>query len=131
MTSASIPPITRKTSAEAPYMTPIFLWSTVVTQDRHPVVARGRANTPSGLRATVPPEGSARASEGRSTIAMGQLLQRLEVGDEGIDLLVGEVQVRHAAGPLGVHGLLARGVSQPGFEGGSVEAPALAHLVGL
>ena len=72
-----MPPITRNTSDEAPYMIPIFLWSTVLTHARQPVLARGRANTPRGLWGTAPPDGSASTSVGRSTIAMRQLLQRL------------------------------------------------------
>ncbi len=72
-----MPPMTRKNSDDAPYMIPIFLWSTVLTQARHPVLARGRAKTPSGLWVTTVPEGSASTSEGRSTIAMRRLLQRL------------------------------------------------------
>ena len=39
----------KKNSAVAPYMMPIFLWSTVVTHERQPVVALGRLNTPAGL----------------------------------------------------------------------------------
>ncbi len=50
ISSASQPPTTKNTSAQAPYILAIFLWSTVVTQLRHPVVARGRVKTPSGLR---------------------------------------------------------------------------------
>ena len=73
---ASMPPITKNTSAEAPYMMPIFLWSTVLTHERHPVRVRGRVNTPSALCAVGAPDGSARVSEGRSTIAMRRLLQR-------------------------------------------------------
>ena len=46
---ASKPPNIKKNSAVAPYMMPIFLWSTVVTQERQPVVAVGREKTPAGL----------------------------------------------------------------------------------
>ncbi len=45
MSSASIPPTSRKTMAVTPYMIPIFLWSTVVNQLQKPVVARGRRKT--------------------------------------------------------------------------------------
>ena len=82
-------------------MMPIFLWSTVVTHARQPVFARGRAKTPRAeWSRPAPPEGSASTSEGRSTIAMASLLQRLEVGDERIDLVFGQVQVGHAAAAL-------------------------------
>ena len=43
-----MPPNRKKNSAAAPYMMPIFLWSTVVTQLRQPVVSPGRAKTPMG-----------------------------------------------------------------------------------
>ena len=39
---ASQPPTSRKTSANRPYMKPIFLWSTVVSQLMRPVLAVGR-----------------------------------------------------------------------------------------
>ena len=42
MSSASMPPTTKKRSAVPPYMMPIFLWSTVVNQLQKPVVAFGR-----------------------------------------------------------------------------------------
>src|SRR5688500_7081824 len=116
MAKASTPPITKKTSADAPYMIPIFLWSTVLIHARQPLFVRGRVNTPRAeCSRTTPPEGRASTSEGRSTIAMASLLQRLEVGDERIDLLVCEVQVRHATAALCVHRLLARRVLQPGL----------------
>jgi hypothetical protein len=63
MARASTPPMTKKNSAEAPYMIPIFLWSTVLTHARHPVLARGRAKTPRGVCAAATPEGRASASE--------------------------------------------------------------------
>ena len=43
---ASTPPTRKNSSAEAPYMMPIFLWSTVVSHDFQPVLARGREKTP-------------------------------------------------------------------------------------
>ena len=39
----------KKKIAAAPYMMPIFLWSTVVNQERGPVSAVGRVNTPVGV----------------------------------------------------------------------------------
>src|SRR4029450_9898819 len=51
MSSASMPPTMKKTSAAAPYMIPIFLWSTVVNQLHTPVVDFGRRRT-SGRRGT-------------------------------------------------------------------------------
>src|SRR5690606_28673140 len=120
MASASMPPRMKKNIAAAPYMMPIRLWSTVVTQDRQPVVAFGRVNTPRGLRSSVVTGGRVRASVGRSTMAMSALLQRLEVGDERIDLRVAEVQVRHAAPVVGGHRLLPGRVLQPCLEVGVV-----------
>ena len=68
------PPIAKKNNAEAPYMMPIFLWSTVLTQARHPVFARGRVKTPRGAwGVTAPPEGSASTSEVRSSCRHGFL----------------------------------------------------------
>jgi hypothetical protein len=46
MSRAYRPPTTKKTIAVTPYMMPTRLWSTVVTQDRHPVVAFGRVKIP-------------------------------------------------------------------------------------
>ena len=40
--SASMPPTMKKTNAVAPYISPIFLWSTVVNQLQKPVSADGR-----------------------------------------------------------------------------------------
>ncbi len=73
MSTASMPPRKKKNSAEAPYMTPMRLWSTVVNQLFHPVVACGRVKPPSGLPATGSPVVSSRAGVGRSTIAMSRL----------------------------------------------------------
>ena len=67
MARASAPPIAKKNSDAAPYMMPIFLWSTVLTHARQPVLARGRVKTPSGVCVTAPaPLGSASTSVGRS-----------------------------------------------------------------
>jgi hypothetical protein len=72
MSRASTPPTTKKNSAAAPYMMPIFLWSTVLTQARHPVFARGRAKTPKGESGRVAPEGRASASwVGSRVVATG------------------------------------------------------------
>src|SRR5690606_18628585 len=95
---------------------------------RQPVFARGRVKTPSGWWVVVP-DGRARVSAGRSTIAIGPLLQRLEVGDEGVDLLLAQVQVRHAALLVRSHGLLLRRVAEPLLQVGPVQL--LADLVGL
>ena len=55
-----MPPMMKKNSAAAPYMMPIFLWSTVVTQLRQPVFVRGRVKTPSGFSTVRSPGGRAR-----------------------------------------------------------------------
>src|SRR5918996_2195835 len=70
------------------------------------------------------------------------LVQRLEERNELVDLLLGEVQVGHAAALLagfdllgadGIHGLLSRRVAQPGLEIRPVELAVVvgADLVGL
>ena len=41
-----MPPTTKNVIAATPYMMPSFLWSTVKTHDRQPVVETGRRNTP-------------------------------------------------------------------------------------
>ena len=46
ISSASRPPTRKKNIAATPYMMPSFLWSTVNTHDRQPVVLTGRRNTP-------------------------------------------------------------------------------------
>src|SRR6476646_1255619 len=66
---ASQPPITKKNSADAPYMMPIFLWSTVVTQLRHPVLVCGRSKTPS-VRRGPPPSPEGRAGSVASGVVM-------------------------------------------------------------
>src|SRR6478735_1055631 len=105
MSSASKPPISRNTSAVAPYMMPIFLWSTVVTHGRQPVLAVGRAKTPAG-RSLGSPSPVGRASGRASVSAMEcsgdgegrsdrrpHLVQRLEEGDQLVDLSLGETEV--------------------------------------
>src|SRR3546814_13407273 len=104
----------KKNSAAAPYMMPMRLWSTVVIHDVQPVLARGRPKMPMGRCAMAPPEGRASASEGLSAMAIS-LLQRLQVGDEGIDLCLAQFQVGHAARRR-VHGLPGRGLPPPGLE---------------
>ena len=42
ISNASRPPTMKKTNAVAPYISPIFLWSTVVNQLQKPVSADGR-----------------------------------------------------------------------------------------
>ena len=61
-----MPPITKNTRAAAPYMMPIFLWSTVKSQLFHPVSPCGRLSAPSGFSATVTVSPASRAS-GRSS----------------------------------------------------------------
>ena len=64
--------MTKKNSAAAPYMMPIRLWSTVVSQLRQPGGATLRAvKTPSGRSASGSPVVSSRGAVGRSTIAIG------------------------------------------------------------
>src|SRR5918995_1973130 len=135
---------TKNNSAEAPYITPMRLWSTVVSQLRQPVVACGRVKTPSGRAVTAAPGVSSRGAVGRSTIAIsiGLLLQRLEERNQLVDLFLRQVQVGHASalrasldllGRGRVHRLLARGVAQPRLEVGAVDLAAVvgADLVGL
>src|SRR6478609_3268885 len=135
MRRASMPPIMKKNSAAAPYMMPIFLWSTVVTQLRQPVVDEdGRAKTPPGRLCTASPAPRARGPS-MAVMTCSFLLQGDEEGDQVVDLVFGQVEVVHAAA-LGarclarVHGLLGRGVAQPGLELLAVEA-LLEALVGL
>jgi hypothetical protein len=60
----------KNTMAAAPYMTPSFLWSTVVTHERQPVVVVGREKTPMGEggRSVDGPSGRARGP-GASVLA--------------------------------------------------------------
>ena len=120
-----MPPTMKKNIAATPYMMPSFLWSTVNTHDRQPVVLTGRRKTPSDepLR----DEGAARTGRRRPAWSFddghaGSPYFRCEqVGDDLVDLVFGEVQVRHATvlavdlAPLrdGVHRLLRRRVADP------------------
>src|SRR3954470_8963917 len=103
MRRASMPPNRKKNSAAAPYMMAIFLWSTVVTQLRQPVVSVGRAKTPEGRSFAMSPVPRAR---GASMVLMtgSFLLQGDQEGDQVIDLVFGQVEVVHAAA-LGAGGL--------------------------
>ena len=47
ISSASTPPMMKNRNDVIPYMSPIFLWSTVVNQLQKPVVAIGRRRIPS------------------------------------------------------------------------------------
>src|SRR6187200_3781188 len=85
---------------------PILLWSTVVNQLEKPVVAVGRCRKP--RRASCVTSGSV------TTVAMGpplwSSLQALQVLDDGIDLILGQLvrEVRHV-----VPGLAAGRVVDP------------------
>src|SRR5689334_10740135 len=100
----------KNTMAAVPYMMPMRLWSIVVTQARQPVVVVGRANTPMGDdgragtdgppgRASGPPAGVSVLAGRRSDIAVGLLRERVEVGDQLTDLILGQLQVGHTAAP--------------------------------
>src|SRR6476659_4022448 len=99
MNSASTPPTTKKNMAAAPYMIPIFLWSTVNSQLRQPVSLVGRWKMPSDCRCVTTAAGASSRGPvgcGRSMMAMsGSLFPRLlaggQVGDQLLDLLLGEV----------------------------------------
>src|SRR4051794_10481041 len=98
-----MPPTTKKNSAATPYMIPSFLWSTVKTHDRHPVAETGRRNTPYVVvgvtRAGA--AGPVVAGIGRSMMAMVLSLLSVagqQVGDDLVDLVLGQGEVRHAAG---------------------------------
>src|SRR5437016_733053 len=89
ISSASTPPITKKTRAVAPYMIPIFLWSIVVNQLQKPVVALGRRSG-SGRVAT---RGSAPETvviRGLLTALASSFLRQQELGD-----LLGLVSSHH------------------------------------
>src|SRR5438128_9480838 len=97
MISASRPPTRKKTSAVTPYRTPIRLWSTVVTQLHHPLVAVGRASRRRG-------RGAMPYSPSPATEAIGSQpppsLQRLEIRDQRVDLVLCEPEVRHVRSGL-------------------------------
>src|SRR6478735_6399562 len=89
ISSASQPPSTKNRNADSPYMIPIFLWSTVVNQLQKPSVAIGRRRIPfCGVTVTV--------AIGRSSL----LGQAIEVGHQVLDLLFGQVVVRHLRAEL-------------------------------
>src|SRR5699024_11306030 len=102
-----MPPTTKNRSAAAPYMMPMRLWSTVVTQLRHPVVSLARVKTPRGFRGAPFPE--LRASWASVEDMSSLLLQRGEEGDQVVDLVFGQVEVRHTTA-LGTHCLTRRHV---------------------
>ena len=76
--------MTKKTSAAAPYMMPIFLWSTVVTQLASPWCSSGGGRRPSARG-----HGLARSElqDRLFQINRHPLLQRLQVGHERVDLV--------------------------------------------
>src|SRR4051812_1767166 len=135
MWRASTPPKMKKNMAAAPYMIAIFLWSTVVTQLRQPVVDEdGRVKTPSGRCCTASPAPRARGPS-MAVMTCSFLLQSAQEGDQIIDLVFGQVEVGHAAAEraghgAGIHVLLGGRVAQPGFELRAVEALGDARLGG-
>ncbi len=75
--SASMPPTKKNTKALTPYMIPIFLWSTVNSQDVQPFDDTGRRNTPNvveGVTSAGVGTGATTSGVGvgRSMIAMAQ-----------------------------------------------------------
>src|SRR5713226_2646328 len=97
MSSASRPPTMKKTSAVTPYRIPMRLWSTVVTQPHHPLVAVGRASRRRG-RGAVP------YSPSPATEAIGSQpppsLQAFEIRDQRTDLVLCEPEARHVRARL-------------------------------
>src|SRR5690606_11909208 len=107
-------------------MIPIFLWSTVLTHERQPVLVRGRANTPIGwgwVTATSPVV----SSSGRcsSVIAIRSSLPRsrgatsLEGQEERrdlVDLLLRQSVVGHSLVVVRVHRLDPERVTQPALD---------------
>src|SRR5690606_41467116 len=88
-----MPPSRKKNSEAAPYMMPIFLWSTVKSQLFQPVVAVGREKPPSGRRTLADPGESSRGAVGLSTIAMSvPLVQGGQVRRPRVDLGVVQVE---------------------------------------
>ena len=129
--------------AAAPYMMPIFLWSTVVSHLRQQRLgARAGRSTPSGSKSDVsPPDGSARGPDGVGSVrAMGELrdsgdgsrggagaegdhLSVSKVGDQLVDLGLGEAEVGHAprsGTPLTTVGVWA----SAGFTAGGLRSQA-------
>src|ERR671922_2024326 len=106
--SASMPPRRKKTNAVAPYRSPIRLWSTVVSHETSPVVDRGRRKKLARGTATV-------AISRRSSCygcRPSPSFQAQQVGDDGLDLVLGEAQLLQARRHLGA-GLDPRGVLEP------------------
>src|SRR5262245_53643622 len=134
MRRASNPPMAKKNIAAAPYMMPMRLWSTVVSQLFQPVVACGRVMPPRGRMVVGPPVVSSSCGACCSTIAITAelLIHRLEEVDELVDLFLGQVEVGHAPDLLaarvwqgrGGHGRLRRRVAQPGLHVAAVELAA-------
>src|SRR4029453_333965 len=98
MKRASTPPMKKKNIAAPPYMTPMRLWSTVVSQLFQPDVDCGRVKPPIGRAVVVAPVVSSRGAVGRSTIAIrvSSSVQRLEEGNQLVDLLLLQTEVGHA-----------------------------------
>src|SRR5438105_13554814 len=110
---------------------PIFLWSMVVNHDAGPVTARGlRSSTDCSTGS-----GAISTGGGSRTVAITRLrgwswrsLERIQVGDQRVDLVLREVQVGHHRAGLG-----SGRIAQPGgqvlvvqVEGGAGErVPAL------
>ena len=69
MRRASTPPHRNQNMATAPYIMPIFLWSTVKTHARQPLALVGRANAP--VDVLVSPDSSSRISGRSSVMAIG------------------------------------------------------------
>ena len=107
MSSASMPPRTKKNSAEAPYMMPTFLWSTPVTHAFHPCATAGRAKTPSGSARR---RGGAVAAREGERAALGDLGDghQLCLPPSGRDRAIGSV-----AGRRGSRGSRRAGRSRP------------------
>src|SRR5262245_8253950 len=133
MRRASNPPMAKKNIAAAPYMMPMRLWSTVVSQLFQPGVACGRVMPPRGRMVVGPPVVSSRGACCSTIAITGELLvHRLEEIDELVDLFLGQVEVGHAPDLVaarvwqgrGVHGLLRRRVAQPRLHVAAVELAA-------
>src|SRR3954470_8421399 len=108
---ASTPPMMKKAKALTPYRMPIFLWSIVVNHDANPVTARGRRNSTDCSGGG----GGSSTTGGSRTVAITRLrgmswrsLQRIQVGDEAVDLILRKVQVGHDRSGLG-----RRWIAQP------------------
>src|SRR5262245_59959989 len=105
MSRASMPPTMKKNIAATPYMMPSFLWSTVNTHERHPVVCTGRRKTPRVLDGVTGggtvSSGAVVAGTGRSMMAMLRSLLSVpgqQVRHDLVDMVLGQRQVGHPAG---------------------------------